>query len=614
MRLALRVTLVLGVLGVHAALPPNLRAQDAAPTPEAPAPAAPVPAELASARATMRTFLTDMERASKGEQRGLAHAAACLDLSGVNETLRGKKGQELAIQLKQVIDRVRFVVFEEIPEDPAGEPYVFHRDMSGRGDVIIARQSDGRWLFTAESVAALPDLVRALEHRAIVAGATEIPFHLAPSLWLREHVPASLHVTGFLLEHWQWLGLLLLTLAGVLADRLLVGLITLLARLWLRRKGLPLDAALVARGARPFGLLAMALVWRLGDVLLALPMQAHNILLVAVNFVVAASGVWGAYRLVDVVAEALAVRAAKTDTRFDDLLVPLVRKTAKVFIGAMGLVFVAETMEMSISSLLAGVGLGGLAFALAAQDTLRNLFGSLTVVVDRPFQVGDWVVIDGGVEGTVEEVGFRSTRIRTFYDSVVSLPNALLLTSKVDNLGVRRHRRWKTMVSITYDTPPDTTEAFCEGIRELVRQHPYTRKDYFQVYLNAFSPSSIDILLYVFHEVPDWSTELRERQRLMLDIMRLAGAMGVQFAFPTQTLHVQGQGLPAALAAPPASGPGDSSTATTSTATVTIDEALAQGRAQAQALVEASGVSRERPGTVRLAVAGVLDRGDSGEG
>lgn len=223
--------------------------------------------------------------------------------------------------------------------------------------------------------------------------------------------------------------------------------------------------------------------------------------------------------------------------------------------------------------------------------------------MDRPFQVGDWVVIDGGVEGTVEEVGFRSTRIRTFYDSVVTLPNALLLTSKVDNLGVRRYRRWKTMVSITYDTPPDTIEAFCEGIRELVRKHPYTRKDYFQVWVNAFGPSSVDILLYVFHEVPDWSTELRERQRLFLDIMRLANAMGVRFALPAQTVYLHQPASPRSEVEP-----------APSVGTVTSEEdAHARGRAFASALLEASGITRKRPETVRLMVRRDLDRGDGGE-
>ncbi|MCO5169081.1 MAG: mechanosensitive ion channel family protein [Planctomycetes bacterium] len=583
----------LPVLVALALAAPAVRGQEM-PPPEAPSASAPVPAGLASPRATMRTFLEGMAGASRGQREGLTRAAGCLDLAGVNETVRAQKGEELALQLKQVIDHLRFVVLDELPDSPQGEPFILHRDAAGGGAVVIDRRPDGRWLFSADTVRALPELVRALEHLDVVQGAVAIPFHLSPSLWLRQHVPMSLRQTGFLLEHWQWLGLLALTLTGLVCDKLLVALIALLARLWLRRKDVTIEPELLARGARPFGLLAMALVWRLGDVLLALPLQAHNVLVVALNFVVAAAGVWGAYRLIDVVAAGMAQRAARTETKFDDLLVPLVRKTAKVFVGAMGLVFVAETMELSISGLLAGVGLGGLAFALAAQDTVKNLFGSLTVVVDRPFQVGDWVVIDGGVEGTVEEVGFRSTRIRTFYDSLVSLPNALLLTCKVDNMGARRYRRWRTTLPITLDTPPDTVEAFCEGIRELVRQHPMTRKDYFQVWLNAYSPSSLDIMLYIFHQVPDWTSELRERQRLMLDILRLARAMNVKLARPVVDLQrTAGEPEPVASAA-----------------TFTVSEIQAEGRAQARALLRAGG-PREAPPTTRLSP--LVDRGDGGE-
>jgi MscS family membrane protein len=108
----------------------------------------------------------------------------------------------------------------------------------------------------------------------------------------------------------------------------------------------------------------------------------------------------------------------------------------------------------------------------------------------------------------------------------------------VDNYGKRKYRRWKTHLNLTYDTPPDKIEAFCEGIRELIRLHPYTRKDYYQIWLHQFGPHSLDVLIYVFWKTPDWQTELRERHRLMLDFLRLADRLGVEFAFPTQTLHV----------------------------------------------------------------------------
>jgi MscS family membrane protein len=226
-----------------------------------------------------------------------------------------------------------------------------------------------------------------------------------------------------------------------------------------------------------------------------------------------------------------------TDTKVDDILVPMVSRALKIVTIAFGLLFVAQNLNIDITSLLAGLGLGGLAFALAAKDTVANLFGSLTVLIDRPFQIGDWVVI-GSHEGTVEEIGFRSTRIRTFYNSKITVPNSNLVNVPVDNLGARRFRRVKCMISIEYDTLPEKIEAFCEGIRELIRRHPYTRKDYYMVYFNEFADSSLNILLYAFHITPDWATELRERHRLFVDIVRLAKQLEIGFAFPTRTLHV----------------------------------------------------------------------------
>jgi MscS family membrane protein len=245
-----------------------------------------------------------------------------------------------------------------------------------------------------------------------------------------------------------------------------------------------------------------------------------------------------AYRTIDVVSGVLARRAAATETLYDDMLVPLVRKTGKVFVVAAGLLTVAQVIGSDLNALLASVGIGGLALALAAQDTVSNFFGSLTVFIDRPFKVGDWVVI-GDVEGTVEEVGFRSTRVRTFYNSLITLPNSNLIKAAVDNLGDRTYRRWSTRLGIAYSTPPELIDAFCEGIRELVQRHPYTRKDYFHVYFNEFGSDSLQVLLYVFFETPDWATELRERHRLAVDILRLAADLGVEFAFPTQTVFVR---------------------------------------------------------------------------
>jgi MscS family membrane protein len=244
------------------------------------------------------------------------------------------------------------------------------------------------------------------------------------------------------------------------------------------------------------------------------------------------------FHIVDVITLYMEKWALETENKFDDILIPLIRKTTRFIVIMVGAVFIGNSLTIDMKSIIAGLGIGGIAFALAAKDTLSNIFGSLTVLVDRPFSIGDWVVIDGETEGNVEDVGLRSTRIRTFYDSLITVPNGKLTNVIIDNFGHRKYRRYRTNISIEYSTPPEKLEAFCEGIRQLIIKHKWTRKDYFHVYLNQLAASSLDILVYVFWEVPDWSSELQEKHRLLLDIIRLAKDMDVEFAFPTQTLNL----------------------------------------------------------------------------
>jgi len=358
------------------------------------------------------------------------------------------------------------------------------------------------------------------------------------------------------------------------------------------------DKKLVAAAIRPASIFLMVVLWGLGALWLGLPTVVFKIYVEAIVVVAVVVFALMAYRLTDVASAIFQRRAAASVSRFDDLLIPLIRKSIKVLIVAIGLVTVAGTVGIEVAGLLAGLGLGGLAFALAAQDTVSNLFGSITVLLDRPFQVGDWVVV-GDVEGTVEEMGFRSTRIRTFYNSLITLPNSNLIKASVDNLGARRFRRWSTRMGIAYNTPPETVDAFCDGVRELIEQHPYTRKDYFHVYFNEFGSASLEILLYVFFATPDWATELRERHRLAVDILRLAHELGVEFAFPTQTLYLreeQWQTPESAGRAYPEASRSQSE----------------EARESAQQIVD-DALGGEIPPPVRFAVPPVQDGGDAGE-
>ena len=259
-----------------------------------------------------------------------------------------------------------------------------------------------------------------------------------------------------------------------------------------------------------------------------------------------------AYRAIDIFTDVLAKRAELTENKLDDQLIPLLNTTLRVFATVIGVLFILQNLDVNIASLIAGLGIGGLAIALAAQDTIRNLLGGITIFTDKPFQVGDWVVVDD-IEGTVEHVGFRSTRVRTFYNSLVTVPNARLVDTGVDNMGLRAWRRYKTTLGLGYHTTPDQMQAFVEGVRAIIRANPSMRKDYYIVEFHGFGPSSLDVLVYCFIDAADWNEELRVRHVLNLDIMRLAQQLRVDFAFPTQTIHIAempGQ-PPAAAAVPP---------------------------------------------------------------
>ena len=448
------------------------------------------------------------------------------------------------------VERRHLTEFRYFPHQSQAMPHPFReRPLLERApDAVIAFTRDpdtGNWTFSDRTIEGIRDFFLAVRDLPAKIGGTEA--ELSTSLALEAFVlklAPDLAGRRFLgIALWKWLALLVIALAGVITDYTIRAVLRLVWHRFARRKGADVEKATLARAVRPFGLFGAGLVWLLGLRLLGLPDVALAALLVAVRAFLTLAGVWADYRIADLIGEFFAGRAAGTATKIDDLLIPLLRKTAKVFITAMGVVYIANALHVEIVPLLTGLGIGGLAFAFAAKDTIENFFGSVAVIVDRPFEVGDWVVI-GDVEGTVETLGFRSTRVRTFYNSLITVPNATLVRANVDNYGRRQYRRYSTHIGIAYATPPDLIETFCEGIRELIRLHPYTRKDYFQVWLHKMGAHSLDILLYVFHRAPDWQTELRERHRLLLDILRLADRLGVEIAFPTQTINIRRDDTP----------------------------------------------------------------------
>jgi len=284
-------------------------------------------------------------------------------------------------------------------------------------------------------------------------------------------------------------------------------------------------------------LLAVGVTLLVGFPILDFDPDVENVVNQATSLIAAVAMMLVAFRGIVILVDVLARRASETETMLDDSLVPLLRTSMRLFVMIVGILFVLQNLDVNVSSLVAGLGLGGLAIALAAQDTVRNLLGGLTIFADKPFEVGDWVVAEG-IEGTVETVGFRSTRVRTFYNSLVSVPNGKLMDAGIDNMGQRRWRRYKTTLGVGYHTTPDQMQAFVEGIRAIIQANPGMRQDYYIVEFHGFGATSLDVLVYCFIDARDWTEELRTRHVLNLDIMRLAESLQVDFAFPTQTVHI----------------------------------------------------------------------------
>ena len=349
--------------------------------------------------------------------------------------------------------------------------------------------------------------------------------------------PAWLYESFIGIEVWQYLGIAVLAVIIALLRFAALRLLWIAVRRRVDPDRQDFWQRELQRVQLPVLLLAAALTILIGFPVLDFDQDVESIVNTFASLASASAATLLGFRLVDVGADYWQAAAAETDSKLDDQLVPLVRTAAKIFVGVVGLIFILQNLGVNITSLVAGLGIGGVGVAIAAQDSLRNLFGGATILADKPFQVGDWVII-GDYEGTVEQVGFRSTRIRTFADSLISVPNARITDTEVNNMGRRTWRRYSTTLGVAYHTDPDRIQAFVEGIRAIVRANPNMRRDYYIVEFVAFDASSLSIMVYTFIKAATWNEELRTRHIFNLDILRLAERLEVEFAFPTRTLHL----------------------------------------------------------------------------
>ncbi len=247
------------------------------------------------------------------------------------------------------------------------------------------------------------------------------------------------------------------------------------------------------------------------------------------------------YAMIDVVDSRMRDLALNQKSSVSDMLAFLVSRMLKITVVILILLQVVTILVgKPLTSVVAGLGIGGLAFALAAQDTLKNFFGSLALFTDKPFQIGERVLIDGH-DGPVEDVGLRSTRIRTLDGHLVTIPNGELARMTVQNIGKRPYIRRLFNIGITYDTPPEKVEKAVSIIKDILRDHEGMKPDFPpRVFFNEFNSDSLNILVIYWYHPPEYWDFMQFSEKVNFEILNRFNSEGIDFAFPTQTLYLAG--------------------------------------------------------------------------
>jgi MscS family membrane protein len=342
-------------------------------------------------------------------------------------------------------------------------------------------------------------------------------------------------------EIWRVGAAVVVVLLGLIARRVIVSVFRGFLKRQADRTNVEWDDELVKHMPSPLAAMAQIAVWYGAVIIIRLPKEpvdfdriARAGLSVALWF----AGAWALFRIIDVISGALQRMSEKTDSKLDDQLIPLVRKSLKVVAAITVFVMAVQNLGYSVTSLIASLGVGGLALALAAKDTVANVFGSVVVFTDQPFQIGDWVQFSD-VEGTVEEVGFRTTRVRRFDKSLVTVPNAKFSSTPIVNHSKRPIRRISMNVGITYEAKASDIKGLLKELRELIASHPEIDDEFHFVHFTGFGASSLDLSIYCFTKTTNWVEYLTAKEDLMLKIMEKVEGAGLEMAFPTRTVYLR---------------------------------------------------------------------------
>lgn len=268
-----------------------------------------------------------------------------------------------------------------------------------------------------------------------------------------------------------------------------------------------------------------------------------NVVTIAGRIVIVGAVLLFIYRLIDLTLPSSRYIFSVTGVVIEERLLPFVRVALKVLFASIVVVIVIQELGYDISALLAGLGLGGLGVSLAAKDTLANFFGFISIVGDRPCDVGDYIRTQYG-EGLVEHVGVRSTRIRQLDQALIYVPNNLLANTQILNWSRLQKRRLDFILGVTYSTTAEEMTVLLDRLRQMLRERPTVQEDSVVVYFVDFGDSSLNVLIRAFIKIADWGEFHAEKERINLEIMRIIRELGLSVAFPSRSLYLEALNMP----------------------------------------------------------------------
>ena len=455
---------------------------------------------------------------------------AAKTISGLSEDKAIKK----AIKIKQVLDgKGLYVDINMIPTNPNYKDTIesssFFRYVlfPQRLPQIYLEKIDDNWYYSSETIAKIESLYSEV-----------YPWYVHK---IQDLIPVSGHKKIIGIELWQFVGLLLMLVLGYLLFSLMKRIAFFVLRSMQQKitKNTNLEVNEVLKKlAHPISLLLPVAFAAKIFPSLQFGLDINHWVLLGLNIAETIFWIYVFLKLVQVVMHIYGLFAEKTHGRLDDQLVPILNSFFTGLVIVIGLFRLLILFGVDATTMLAGATIGGLAVALASQDTVKNLIGTIMIFLDKPFHIEDWIEA-GEVAGTVEKVGFRSTSVRAADTSVYQIPNSKLSEIIINNKGLRLFRRYNTNLGLRYDTPPELIEAFVKGVRALIIAHPETRSDSFNVEFTGFGDSALLVMVNVYFKSLAWGIEQSSKHRLHIAIVKLAKELGVDFAFPSTTVTIE---------------------------------------------------------------------------